>query len=109
MKKTSTPRKPKPMRAFHGKSAIKTDELCVELLRREHVRVDALNGIVYAKRFAGKALGSTNGDGYLVCTLHLDGARKQIKLHRLIWISVNGIPPAGLMPDHENRVRSDNR
>jgi hypothetical protein len=86
-----------------------TDELCLEVVRRELVQVDFKNGLVFALRFAGKQLGCLNHYGYLVCTLHLDGMRKQVKVHRLIWIAKHGIPPIGLMPDHENRTRTDNR
>lgn len=85
------------------------DEICVEVVRRRLVIVDTEQGIVYARRFWGKPLGSISSRGYKVCTLHLDGHRKQVKLHRLIWISVHGIPPAGLVPDHINRIKTDNR
>jgi HNH endonuclease len=86
-----------------------TDELCIEVIARGYVTVDAKLGVAYSARFWGKKLGSVNTGGYIVCTLHCDGVRKQIKLHRLIWISVYGIPPKGKMPDHKNRVKSDNR
>lgn len=86
-----------------------TDEMCQEVIRRNLVVVDTQSGTAIATRFWNKPLGSTNHQGYKVCTLHLDGIRKQVKIHRLIWIAAHGIPPAGYVPDHINGIRSDNR
>lgn len=65
-------------------------------------------GIVYSVQ-AQKILGCSNLKGYSVATLHFEGIRKQVKLHRVVWISVNGIPLIGTSIDHINRVKSDNR
>lgn len=86
-----------------------TDTICLELVRRGIVVVDTARGLAYSKRWPSRPLGSRNRGGYIVCTLHLGGARKQVKLHRLIWIAANGLPPAGMVIDHVNRVKDDNR
>src|SRR5439155_25969614 len=44
-----------------------------------------------------------------VATLHFCGWRRQVKLHRVVWIAARGPIPSGLMPDHLNRNKSDNR
>lgn len=85
------------------------DDFSVEVLQRGLVQVDALKGTVASRRFAGKTLGTINNGGYRVCTIRLNGQRKQLKIHRLIWISVFGIPPKGLILDHINRKKLDNR
>lgn len=87
-----------------------TDIICLEAVKRGYVTVDAENGICFSKRFGNKSIGSARSKaGYKVATLHVDGQRKQVKLHRLIWIAVNGIPPKGMMIDHINRTKTDNR
>lgn len=86
-----------------------SDELCWEVVRRGLVEVDSERGRVIAPRFRNKPLGCCNQKGYRVATLHLDGERKQIKLHRLVWIAVNGLPPRRMVIDHINRDKADNR
>src|SRR6266436_4809896 len=82
--------------------------MCLEAIKRGYVTVDSKAGIVYANRYGGKKMGCLNLKGYQVATLHVDGDRKQVKLHRLIWISVHGLPPAGMLIDHRNRIKSNN-
>lgn len=88
---------------------MKTDEMALEAIQRGYIEVDVDSGFAYSMRFWGKRLGCINKGGYRVFTLHLDGLRKQIKLHRLIWIASNGLPPKGSQIDHINRNKSDNR
>lgn len=90
------------------------DEMCLRLLESGFVSVDAL-GSVYRHRGPNgaplknpKRVGCTS-NGYLVATFHLEGERRQIRLHRLVWIATYGIPPHGLTIDHRNGNRSDNR
>jgi hypothetical protein len=85
------------------------DAMCLEALKRGLVRVDVGAGRAWLQRFAGKEAGTKNGKGYIVFTLHVDGQRAQIKMHRLIWLAAHGCIPDGLMPDHRNRIKSDNR
>lgn len=86
-----------------------TDEMCLELANGDFLEIDFKKGIVYSRRFANKEIGCINTKGYIVSTLHLNGERKQIKLHRLIWIAKYGLIPKGYILDHKNRIKSDNR
>jgi hypothetical protein len=86
-----------------------TDALCAEAIRRGFVVVDTSAGTAVATRFANKPLGSLNTKGYRVCTLHLDGIRKQVKMHRLVWIAANGVPQDCMVIDHINGQKADNR
>lgn len=86
-----------------------TDEMCLEAIKRGYVTVDLMNGLAYAKRFAGKRMGSYDTKGYQVTTLSIDGEKKQVKLHRLLWIAENGLLPTGSQIDHINRNKADNR
>jgi hypothetical protein len=85
------------------------DMMAQEAIQRGYIEVDVDSGIAYSMRFWGKRLGCINKGGYRVFTLHLDGLRKQIKLHRLIWIAHNGLPPLNSQIDHINRNKLDNR
>lgn len=85
-----------------------TDEMCLEALKRKVWVVDEDTGEAYSAQ-AHRPLGCSNQKGYRVATLHLDGNRKQVKLHRLVWIKVNGTPPVGKVIDHINGRKDDNR
>lgn len=85
------------------------DAMCLEALRRGLIRVDTEAGRAWSVRFHGKELVCQNSGGYTVFTLHLDGERAQIKLHRLIWLAANGPILPGFLPDHRNRIKHDNR
>jgi site-specific DNA-cytosine methylase len=91
------------------------DELCAALLANGYVTVDKETGRVYRHRGPGGR--STDPvivegsivNGYLVATFHLASIRRQIRLHRLVWISGNGIPVSGLAVCHRNNTKTDNR
>lgn len=89
--------------------AYKGDEMILEAIKRKFLIVDHKLGKVLAVRFRNKEIGTVNLKGYKVATLHLDGQRKQVKLHRIIWISRNGLIPKDKVIDHINRIKSDNR
>lgn len=99
------------MIAYHGNEALNVpDTFCLALLQRGCVSVDIANGVVRSNRFSRPRLvGATNTKGYRVASLHLDGYRHQIKLHRLVWIAAFGLPPTGMVIDHINRDKADNR
>jgi len=87
-----------------------TDWICIELIRRGLIVVDPATGAVASKRFCPpKAIGCLNAAGYLVATLHFQGHRRQIKLHRIVWLAINGPIADGFVIDHINRNKSDNR
>jgi hypothetical protein len=85
------------------------DMMILEAIQRGYIEVDSESGLAYSIRFGGKRVGSTNKGGYRVFTLYMDGLKKQLKLHRLIWIAENGLPPVGSQIDHINRNKLDNR
>lgn len=97
-----------PLLAYHG-DAGRADAMCLEAMWRGLLRVNVIAGRAWSTRRPGRELGCLNARGYRVATLHLDGRRAQIKLHRLIWLSAHGRIPPGLMPDHINRLKADNR
>jgi hypothetical protein len=98
-----------PLLAYHGKPAI--GDAIIALIASGELLVDSDNGFAFTTR-CGKTkrqLGCTSNRGYSVCTLHYGDERWQVKIHQIIWISVNGAIPSGFMIDHINRNKSDNR
>ena len=92
------------------------DELCVALIEDKLVIVDALNGLVYRTRGPGgvplikpELCPGSKVNGYLTANLTARGEKKQIRLHRLIWIYVNGVPPADKIVDHRDSNKGNNR
>lgn len=102
------------MIAYHNDPKIRAkgcatpDALIAAALEAGAWVVDGAMGEAVSLR-TGKVLGTRNSRGYIVATLHFSGRRAQVKLHRVVWIAVNGTIPAGMMPDHINRIRDDNR
>ena len=100
------------MIAYHGKEETSlADTLTMDLIRNGTLLVYPDSGEVYSKRWreGNRPLGCFNQAGYKVCTLHHGKMRVQAKVHRIIWISVNGLIPQGFVIDHINRIKSDNR
>jgi hypothetical protein len=87
---------------------METDKLSYEAIKSGVLKVDLEKGVVFSTR-ANRVVGGLNTKGYVVFTLHLNGLRKQIKVHRIIWIAKNGIPPLDKVIDHINGKKSDNR
>lgn len=90
------------------------DELIALALATNIITVDIKNGEVYVIRGPGGVQISprkcgTNCNGYLVINLSAGGEKKQIKLHRLVWIAANGIPNEGMVVCHKNNNKQDNR
>ena len=86
------------------------DDLFLAAMDAGVLSVDTEMGLVFGSRWGvGRPRGCLNTKGYVVFTLHFDGLRKQIKAHRAVWLAANGSIPEGLMPDHQNRIKSDNR
>ena len=80
------------------------------------LRYDPETGLLYHRgrddrnaqwngRYAGKQAGSANGRGYIDIYYN----PKRLAAHRVIWVMHNGPIPDGMMMDHVNGVRSDNR
>lgn len=93
------------------------DELCVALIAAGYITVDVATGKCYRTRGPGgihlrepKELAATMlPSGYHVASLKLGEVRKQVRLHRMVWIAAHGIPEPGLTVDHKNFNKSDNR
>jgi site-specific DNA-cytosine methylase len=92
------------------------DEYCAALLAAGWVVVDCEAGEVYRTRGPGghrfsepQLVPGSVCNGYRVGTFKLDGGRRQIRLHRLVWIAANGIPPEGMVVAHQNNDKTDNR
>lgn len=96
--------------------AMSRDEMAAALLAGGFVTVDAAAGSVWRHRGPGghalrvpKLVEGSLVHGYREGKFVLDGERRNIRLHRLIWISVNGVPPEGMAVCHRNDVKTDNR
>lgn len=87
---------------------MESDKFIEKALKSEVWITDPLKGTVYSVQ-AHRPLGCFNLKGYRVATLHFEGLRKQVKLHRVIWISVNGLPPVNMSIDHINGKKDDNK
>lgn len=87
---------------------METDKLSFEAIKKGILKVDIEKGVVFSTR-ANRVVGGFNTKGYIVFTLHFNGVRKQIKVHRIIWIAKNGIPPLDKVIDHINGKKNDNR
>lgn len=81
-----------------------SQELCAEL------RYD--DGLLYwrvakGKRKLDKPVGSKTSNGYLTVHWWIDGERRRLLVHRVIWVMLKDDDPDTI--DHINRDRTDNR
>ena len=97
-------------------SQITRDEIIALCLAAKYLLVDFDNGEVYATRGPGgtplsapKLLKGSNCNGYRVISVHFGGVKKQCRLHRIIWIAAHGMIPQGMVVDHINCNKQDNR
>lgn len=49
------------------------------------------------------------GDGYLIVSVYKRGKRYSVKSHTLLWIWLYGPIPDGMVVDHINGIKHDNR
>lgn len=92
------------------------DEYIAWNLAEGNIIAEPKNGKVYATRGPGgvpykepKELKGTEIKGYRVVSIRNGATKLQCRVHRIIWISVNGILPEGYVIDHINNNKSDNR
>jgi len=48
-------------------------------------------------------------DGYAIATLTVLGKRKFVQLHRITWSAFHGPIPDGMVINHKNGIKNDNR
>lgn len=92
------------------------DEFFLDLIARGHVKVIPETGQVLCSRVArGKRTewrevkGSLTKKGYRGYSARRDQMKVFILMHRLVWISVHGIPAGGMQVHHINENKMDNR
>jgi hypothetical protein len=82
---------------------MKSDKICLDLIKRGLFKVDTHG------KLTSKYAPSINGYGYQVIRPRMNGKVKELRVHRLVWIALNGIPKGRKsMIDHINRNKSDN-
>lgn len=92
------------------------NDFALQLIKRGFVTVDTELGKVYRHRGPGgvrltnpQEVPGSVVNGYLAGNFNIDGEKKQIRLHRLIWIAAHGGIPEKMTIDHINGQKMDNR
>lgn len=92
------------------------DEYIAFNINEGNIIVDAEKGKVYGTRGPGgkklskpKELTGTILNGYRVVSIRNGQTKLQCRVHRIVWISKNGIIPDGYVVDHINNNKQDNR
>ena len=105
-----------PSKKMIDVSQMTKDEYIAWNLAEKNIIADAATGKVYATRGPGgcpykepKELQGTELSGYRVVSIRNGATKLQCRVHRIIWISVNGIIPDGYVIDHINNDKMDNR
>ena len=92
------------------------DEVAAVAIATGTIAADVKTGKVYRMRGPGglvlkepiEVKGSEQS-GYLVCRVSAFGQKRQIRMHRLVWMMGNGMIPEGMVVDHINNDKKDNR
>ena len=81
-----------------------------------NIVVDADKGKVFATRGPGgialekpREMSGSDNNGYLVVSIRNGTTKMSCRVHRIIWISQNGVIPEGFVVDHINSNKKDNR
>lgn len=97
-------------------SKMSKDEYIAWNLAEKNIIAEPSTGKVYATRGPGgcpykepKELSGTELNGYRVVSIRNGATKLQCRVHRIIWISVNGVLPDGYVIDHINNDKMDNR
>ena len=92
------------------------DELIACALANGDITCDLAKGKVYGTRGPGgkpldekRELGFVHPSGYVHINLSSNGSKKQVRAHRVVYIAANGHIPDGMVVDHINNDKSDNR
>jgi hypothetical protein len=92
------------------------DEFIAAVLATGMVKADPETGKVWTLRGPGgillnqpREITGSECNGYLVAKFTLGQFKRQVRLHRLIWIAANGIPDAGMAVCHRDDDKTNNR
>ena len=105
-----------PSEKMFDVSKMTKDEYIAWNIAEGNIIVDAENGLVYGVRGPGgvpykepKLLKGSDVNGYRVVSIRNGATKLQCRIHRVVWISKNGIVPEGYCIDHINNDKTDNR
>lgn len=90
------------------------DHLILQALQEGRIETDPQTGKIFSTRIRGREgerveLPGVVINGYIYHRIYHAGVKKQYRAHRLIWMAAHGVIPDGLMVDHINRDKQDNR
>lgn len=92
------------------------DELIACALANGDIFCDFETGKVFGTRGPGgvklstpRELGFRHPTGYIHINLSANGVKKQVRVHRVIYIAAHGGIPDGMVIDHINGIKDDNR
>ena len=106
---------PTHARTISNESTMDRTELILRCLKEGRIETDPETGKIYSRMVRGHEgekieLHGSMCNGYLVHSIKYKGIKKQVRAHKIIWISINGTYDENLlMIDHINRNRKDNR
>lgn len=93
--------------AFHNDKKVRTPyDFIKELIHIGKLRANLVSGEVFNGL---RKMATVSSRGYIVGTVHLGGQRKQIKAHQVVWYFSGKQIPTGLILDHRNGIKTDNR
>ena len=104
-----------PQQKYIRISDMNNDEFVAWEIAKGNISVDIENGIVYSNRRAQgipcepHELKGTMIRGYRHLKIVDGKVRRAVRHHRVVWIAAHGIPPEGMVVDHINNNKSDNR
>lgn len=92
------------------------DEVIVAALVNGDILVNFETGKVYGTRGSSgvalsvpRELGCRHPSGYMVANISANGSKKQVRLHRVVWIAAFGVPGSHQIVAHKNNKKDDNR
>lgn len=90
---------------------ISNHDFILRVLRKNRLRMDYENGIIYRKRGSGAeyvAALTTTPRGYKLINLSVDGMQKTCSAHRVIWMMRHGVIPDNLVINHKDNNKGNN-
>jgi hypothetical protein len=89
---------------------LRLDRIAKSLIDEGRLTVSPDRGLVFANRSKTpmKAIGTPNRRGYLRTCITTKGKAVCLMVHRIVWISVNGVPFLGQQINHRDGVKTHN-